>query len=232
MENYIKLEYTVNIKPLIMPKKVKADLPVNLYHIRITIHADDTLEKLNKFVQGIDGSYFFVREDDASNPHYHGWIRSDINMEALRKRLKKDFPECIGNKGYSLGSIRDFDDYQVYICKGTPEELPNVICYSGIQITPEYIKERYDKWWASKRSKKCSKTNRSIVDEVIEWVKLQDWPCVDEKRYEVVHQIVEIMIEKKKPINVFYLRNVRNVVMAATSNEFRQSLEAEINSKY
>lgn len=200
-----------------------------LHAVRVHDLSDDTRTRLCSFAQAIPGSYVFARETDAARAHFQGWIRCDIKPQAMRVRLRKAFPECIGNKGYSLTQVKDEEAYKRYILKGTREEIAHVVCYSGIQINEEFLAAEHRAYWS--KAEKATRSNRPIVDEVEEWVKLQKWDDINYKEKDVAQRVCDVIVAKKKALNMFYARGVYNTVMYRASESFRDYVIAEIISK-
>lgn len=202
----------------------------NEHAIRIHELGDDTRSRLCDFVKSIAGSYVFARETDATRTHLQGWIRCDLKQQALRARLKKAFPECVGNKGYSISLVKDHEKYARYILKGTKEEIADIVCYCGLQIDEEYLQAEHRAYWSTHG--KPSKSNRSIVEDVEEWATSQKWPDVFDRRRDVAQRVCDVITARKKAMNLFYARGVYNTVMYRMDNRFAENFVEEIISKY
>lgn len=201
----------------------------NEHAIRIHEIDQETRGRLLRFVEGIGGSYVFARETEAARSHFQGWIRCDIKQQALRARLKKAFPECVGNRGYSISQVKDHEAYSRYILKGTKETIADIVCYSGIEINADYLASEHRAYWST--HEKPSKSNRSIVEDVEEWVKAQKWTDIDEKRREVAMRVCDTITGRKKALNMFYARAVYNSVMYRNSDPFQRNFIEELISK-
>lgn len=71
-----------------------------------------------------------------TNAHYQGMLYSkspkDISVSAeerkIRDAFKSKFPELVGNKSYSIGTIKPTDEdlqtYITYLCKGSSSTSP------------------------------------------------------------------------------------------------------------
>jgi len=201
-----------------------------VYTVRIHELGDDTRARVCDFLKSIDGSYVFARETDAARVHYQGWIRSDIKHQALRVRLKKAFPECVGNRAYSVGVVRDFQGYSRYILKGTREEMPDVVSFQGIEVNEEMIQNEHRAYWLSK-SEVIGKSQGAIVKQVEDWYNLQGWDDIDERRREVARRVCDVITSHDKPLNLHYARYVYNSVMYRSSNVFRDGVVEKIISE-
>lgn len=200
------------------------------YAVRIHEVTADIRERLLEFVKKVDGSYVFVRETDANRSHYQGWVRCDMKQQTFRVRLKKMFPDCVGNKGYSVSNIRDFEAYSTYILKGTREELPDVLCYSGIELTEQTIADAHRAYWS--KAEKPSKSNKAIVEEVTDWALAQGWEGdMYQRQWDVAKQVCDTIVGKKKPLNMFYARGVFNSVMYRLDSGFSKGFISELLEK-
>lgn len=200
----------------------------NIYALRIHEFDGTTRAKVQSFCAKAEGSYMCVRETDATRTHYQGWIRTDLKEQALRRRLKLAFPEAVGNKGYSLTNVKDYERYHAYILKGTKEVLPEIVCYSGIDMTPEDIEETHKRYW--REHEKPVASNRSIMDEVLEWAKSQTWPERTARNRAVAERLIEATLIRKKPVNVFYLKGVLRTILGIIDHVYKDSLVDEILS--
>lgn len=201
----------------------------NVYTVRIHELADDSRHRVIAFCESSGGSYVVARETDASRTHFQGWVRTDIKDQAFRARLKKAFPECVGNKGYSLGKVRDFEAYGRYILKGTKEDVADVVCYSGLEITPEYLANEHRAYWS--KAEKPGKSNRSIVEEVHEWV-VEKMSYREVNRREIAARVCDTLVARKKALSIFYVRGVVNTVAYLTDTTSREIILDEIVNKY
>lgn len=198
----------------------------NIYAVRVHELADTISARVVDFCQAAGGSYLVVRETDATRTHYQGWIRCDVKPQALRARLKKAFPECVGNRSYSLTAVKDYESYHRYLLKGTESEMPHVVAYQGIELNDETIAAQHRAYWSMHG--KPSKSNRAILDEVEEWVAAQKWTDIEQQKYEVAEHICDVITSRKKGLNTFYARAVYNTVMYRASEESRRRLVNEI----
>lgn len=201
----------------------------NVYAIRIHELADDCRRRVIDFCESISGSYVLARETDAARVHYQGWIRTDWKSPRLRSRLKKAFPECIGNKGYSLSCVKNEEAYARYTLKGTKETMADVVCYSGIKIDEEHLAKEHRIYWS--RAEKPGKSNRSLVEEVHEWA-VETARKKEIGRHDIARRICETQAERRKPINVMYVRGVTNTVQWLLSMESQEIILEEIVNRY
>lgn len=200
----------------------------NVYAVRFHL-GDDARDRVIALCERTGGSYVIARETDASRPHYQGWIRTDIKEGTLRPRIKKAFPECVGNKGYSLGKVRDFESYSRYVLKGTKEEVADVVCYCGLQITPEYLANEHRAYWS--KAEKPGKSNRAIVEEVHEWV-VEQKKVREVTRRDIAARVCDTLVARKKALSTFHVRGVVNTVAYLTDMTSREIILDEIVNKY
>lgn len=202
----------------------------NEYAVRIHEVGSDIRERLLQFVSNLDGSYVFARETEATRVHFQGWVRTSVKPQAFRARLKKSFPECVGNKGYSVSQVKDHEAYSRYILKGTKETIADIVCYCGIEINEDYLASEHRAYWSI--HEKPSRSNRSVVEEIEEWIASQEWTNVDEKKEQIATQICDVITSRKRGMNMFYVRSVFNTVMYRKSQRFRNSFVDELISKF
>lgn len=181
----------------------------NVYALRIHELADDSRRRVVALCESSGGSYVVARETDATRTHFQGWVRTDVKPQAFRARIKKAFPECVGNKGYSCATVRDFESYSRYILKGTKHAFAEVVCYSGLQVTEEYLASEHRAYWS--KAEKPGKSNRSLLEEVHEWTveKMKD---EEVSRRDIARRVCETLAARKRPINTFYVRGLSNTV--------------------
>ena len=206
----------------------------NVYAVRVhELAGDDTKRRLLDLCEGLTGSYVFARETDAARTHFQGWVRTDIKPQAFRVRVKKAFPECKGNKGYSITAVKDFEAYQRYILKGADaDSLPDVVCFSGLELGPAQIKDAHAAYWESKTVKKPAKSQPGIVSQVREWADAQEWDDIDEHREDVARYVCDVITGANKPLNLSYARFVYNAVMYQRSGRFQKMFVDKIVSEY
>lgn len=201
----------------------------NVYALRVHELADDFARRVTSFVQDAGGSYVVARETDANRVHFQGWLRSDIKPQALRARFKKAFPECVGNKGYSICAVKDFEAYSRYILKGTKETMADVVCYQGLEVTEQFLMNEHRAYWS--RNEKAGKSNRSVIEEVHEWV-------IEQKchrgvtRRDIAEKVCNVMTARKKALNTFYVRGVVNTIAYLSDTTMKEIILDEIVNKY
>lgn len=199
----------------------------NVYAIRVHELGGDFRGRVVSFVEATGGSYVVARETDATREHFQGWLRCDVKPQTLRVRFKKAFPECVGNKSYSISAVKDFDAYSRYVLKGTREEVAQVVCYRGIELSADYLQQQHRAYWS--KAEKPGKSNRSLVEEVHEWVCEQS-ETVD--RRTIARRVCDTLAARKRGINTFYVRSIVNTVQWLTQYEAREIICDEISNKW
>lgn len=201
----------------------------------VRIHADelgdDCHGRVRRFFQGVDGSYVMACETEATRTHFQGWIKTITALGTLRARLKAAFPECVGNKGYSLGKCREFEAYQRYVCKGTITQPPRITCKCGMGITDEYISGMYAEYW--RQNEKIVRNTSTLAAATADYARrLMEQGCVVSRR-DLARFCCDAVIERNKPeINVFRIRNIVNRVMYEVDHDAREIILDEIVNRY
>lgn len=201
----------------------------NVYAIRIHDLADDFRRRVSSFFEGTGGSYVVARETDASRAHFQGWVRCDLKDQALRARLKKSFPECVGNKGYSISKVKDEEAYGRYILKGTKEAIADVVCFHGLTVTEEFLMNEHRAYWS--RAEKPSKSNRSMIEEVHEWT-VEKMKEAHVSREDIARRICETLAARKKSISVFHVRGMTNTIEWLCDRDRQELILQEIVNKW
>jgi len=200
------------------------------YALRLHSVSEDAQQRLKTLLSGIDGSYVMCKETDATRDHLQGWVRCGLQQQTLRKRVIKMFPECVGDKGYSLTKVRSMEDYGDYTLKGTEDSMPDVVAYCGIELTEQYIADAHRRYWSKK--KKPGKSNKAVVEEVTDWALSQGWEGdMYQRRWDVAKQVCDVIVGKKKPLNAFYAKGVYNAVMYRLDGGFAKTFVEGIIDK-
>lgn len=185
----------------------------NLIAIRIHLAAlgscsvQEFHERLLKVV-GQDAGYVIVKEDDAERPHYQGWIRPRDGDDAtkMRMRFRTRFPECAGNRSYSLKPVRDEEKYKDYCMKGRKNSKPDIVLKHSMELDDMEMMDRHDRYWNSH----SSSSKLCLVDRLVEWCKsFDERPPVRE----IVKECMEYIAEMKKPMMQHYIIGVVKTVV-------------------
>lgn len=198
----------------------------NAYTIRVHEINDTIRERLVRQLERTGGSFLLVRETQANRAHYQGWVRTDLTQQTFRVRIKNALPECVGNRAYSIGAVRDLEAYFAYMMKGTREEVPDVVAYWGIDLSEEIIRDKHRAYW-SLHDKPTKDNTKSVMSELREWASLQELPT----RAELARKACDIMVGRHKVLNLFYVRALVNSVAYQTNHDERENIIDEIVNK-
>jgi hypothetical protein len=189
------------------------------YAIRMDVN-DGMKARISKWMSSSGNGFIVVAENGAEgeNKHIHAILDSVKSIKVLRNSLTHSFPECVGNKGYSLKLCDDnYEAYIRYICKGVSvEEEPVVWCKQGLLYTAQHIQEAHDKYWVNnealiENSNKRRKVEKeSIIDQVEKEAKKKGLRQGD--RVEVSRIYIRLFRDARKGINVFAAKAVVNTV--------------------
>lgn len=180
-----------------------------------------TTETIKKWIREQDGTILVVRETDATRAHFQGYIRSPIKINTLRARIKKEFGAC-GNASYSVSKVKDTKLYLRYLLKGTKESAPDVLYSTGLEMTPEKMQELHTEYWTVSRETK--KGSKSLVEEAFEFAEMTEGVT----SLTLAQYLVSRCIQRKKPFDTFQLRRIKNVVMAARDERYKEMLVMDI----
>lgn len=161
--------------------------------------------------QGYGG--FAVREV-AAREHWHFLLTTCKTIKQVRSSFARCCPELIGNKGYSLTTVKELEKYIRYLCKGDSEGVtPEVAWTSGLTWTDEKFEEEHEAYWSANKKMKKAKTSGSMIDWVIDECKRL------EVRWEQREVIAKIYIRelgaRSRPVNMFSIRSGLNSIQIA-----------------
>jgi len=179
---------------------------------------DGFKERLIKWLGTVALGWIVAFEAAGINKHVHLIIDSSSDIKKLRNSFVRTFPECVGNKGYSLKLCDDdYDAYIRYICKGPDRDIEPIIwSRQGLLYTDDAIKEAHSKYWVnnsaiienSKKRKAVEKEN--IVEQVEKKCKELNLKAHD--RLGVARVYIRLFRDARKGINVFAGRAIVNTV--------------------
>lgn len=187
------------------------------YAIRIDV-TDALKKRISDWLSGNGNGFICVKEVSGDNHHVHIILDSVKSIKQLRSSFTRAFPECVGNKSYSLKLCDDdYDAYIRYICKGESKEIPPVVwCKQGLHYTAEHIELAHGKYWVNndaliENAKKRARVEKeSIVEQVEKAAKKADLKGYE--RVEVAKIYIRMFRDARKGINVFAARAVVNTV--------------------
>ena len=92
--------------------------------------------------------------------HIHSTIIPHKAKNTFREKLLKEFPCLKGNKDYSMTAVRKPEENIRYMCKGRPNDYPDIL-FS--KYTDAEIKEFYLAYWKEhKKYEKVSSTEGNM----------------------------------------------------------------------
>lgn len=110
-----------------------------LFHFRV--HIDNIkLDKLVKFMKE-NAVVTLIVQEEGTRPHIHSIIEPIKTVSTYRQKFLKEFPECKGNKCYSLEEVKDIEKMKAYLCKGQKDksEIVNVVYNKDIDIDHYWV---------------------------------------------------------------------------------------------
>lgn len=182
---------------------------------------DDGVDRLRKWCDSCGGSYLVVIETEANRPHFQGYVHSEIKLQTLRVRLKTAFPECVGNNGYSLKTLRkDIESYRRYLLKGTKLSKPEVVMHYGIDLSPEFIESEWKKFWIVRDQIDAHATD--VQKAVAHFRSFENVSQADVVEW-FLARVVGV-----KGVNEYKIRNDSISVLAALYSDYRSSVVSRI----
>lgn len=186
------------------------------YAIRMDV-IDSMRQRVSDWLSANGNGFICVKEVSGDNHHVHIILDSVKAIKVLRSSLVRSFPECVGNKGYSLKVCDDdYDAYIRYICKGEPGVPPVVWCKQGLQYTAEHIENAHERYWVNNEAlqenarKRVKVEKENIVEQVEKICKKQGLKGFD--REGVAKVYIRLFRDARKGINIFAARAVVNTV--------------------
>lgn len=187
------------------------------YALRVDV-VEGLKDKLSEWLSSVATGFIVARELEGDNDHVHCIIDSTKSIKQLRNSFTKKFPECTGNKGYSMKVCDDdHDAYIRYICKGKDKDTPPEIwTRQGLDYTEAALQEAWKKYWVNNAALKENAKKRTrvetanIVEQVEKESKRLELKGFD--REGVAKVYIRLFRDARKGINVFAARAVVNTV--------------------
>lgn len=190
-----------------------------MYAIRIDVIDDSTHAKMVSLLDTIKGSYFIVSEHGkvTSKLHYQGWICTEENLSAIRKRRQRMMPENNGKELHSLTNVKHPDYYKLYVCKGeSPTEPPIIAFQQAIDIDANALHAEY---W-SKRPRgingKPLQNKSYMMEELVAYFN----SVAEYDKSDVMRRVVQTCIDMNKPLFDNYIIAVYRHVQCRISKTF------------
>ena len=152
------------------------------------------------------------------NPHVHCILDGQKTEKAVRSSFTRTFPECVGNKAYSLKECNDdHDAYIRYICKGDSETSPpDIWAKCGLLYSADVIEAAHKKFYVN-RAAVLEDNKKKAAVEKLSAVQLVEKECkrMGIKGFDregIARVYLKLWRDARKPINVFAGRAVVNTV--------------------
>jgi len=205
------------------------------YALRLDVFNTDVFKSRVSTWLSANGNGFIAAYEVANdNHHIHVILDSVKSMKVLRSSLTRSFPECVGNKGYSMKVCDDdYEAYIRYICKGEDKSMPPVIwCRQGLLYTPEHIEKAHEAYWVNNTAlvenarKRVKVEKENIVEQVEKEAKKRG--LKGHQRVEVAQIYIRLFRDARKGINVFAARAVVNTVCCLLEGSGEDYLASKI----
>lgn len=144
-------------------------------HLRVHQRFPDVIA----FIKSVSSQFLCVEEvGDEGRPHMHCHVRFDRTLSTFRQKFRKQFPEFVGNRDYSLSERREVQErLDRYLCKGSCREIPPVIAAMyGSLYTQEYVSECQRLYWVEQDEIASRNSRSSSVSRQPSFVEY----CIDE----------------------------------------------------
>lgn len=199
-------------------------MAIQMYRIRVdssVCSRDAVVSFLNEFTE----TWFLVEEhgDVTGKHHFQGFYYGPKKChKTLRSSLKT---RCVNpSRGsYSLPDdvCPDPPGWIRYLCKGDGADRPPVVVSGSTAPINVDIQELHREFWANRASFKGRR--RSIVDECIDEFEFKPF-----HRHDVSRWILRRYVDERKPVNIFYVRSIVNLVSAVVNKEEFERLVQEV----
>lgn len=191
-------------------------------------------QKFISWVSKFDGYIVAHEAPTVENKHVHCIIETKKSEKAFRSAFVREFPECVGNKGYSLKVCDDdYEAYIRYICKGESEIVPpDIWACNGLLYGPQVVEQAHKKYYVNqaavienrKKEKEVSKLKPvELVERECKRMGVQGFD-----REGIAKMYLRLWRDARKPINVYAARAVVNSVCLCLSDSCEQSLASKI----
>jgi hypothetical protein len=110
--------------------------------------------------------------------------------------------------------------------KGTKDELPEIVCSHAIDVTEDSVIQAHKRYWERQSSKSDSR-GVSIIDEVNTWAET----LVNPSREAIARKVCDVIVSRKKPLSLFYVKMVVNSVEYRNNSSFREQFISDVVNK-
>lgn len=169
----------------------------SLYQLRITCSKEQD-EKTFTWIRKNADLYFIV-DETANCRHLQGLIESSKTMRALRESFRRDFPELLGNKAYSLTQWEPDAEHlhpAQYFLKGSKGKEPIILLNTMIPEAdlPSIIEA------AKAHAIKLQKIGKGCpLTSLLEWAKTQEGEITDQDIYKQACVLVRAKNQAIRP---------------------------------
>lgn len=188
---------------------------------RFALRADlspSAKEKVSEWCSKHADGFIVAYEVAGENTHIHAILETAKNLKSLRNFWTRAFPECTGNKGYSLKLCDDnYEAYIRYICKGGSKDAePSIWCHQGLHYTAQAIKDAHAKYWvnndaiAENARKRVKVEKENVIEQLERSCKAKG--ITGSERVRVAECYIALFTEARKGINVYAAKAVVNTV--------------------
>lgn len=195
---------------------------------RLTDNNQYTQEELITFFNKHTNIKAVFEVSQEGQPHYHGYIKSDISKQSLIGWLKTEL-HCKGNRDYSmttkeLKNANGEEGYYRYMSKGSKISQPKLY----YNLESDWVQKYYKNYWdVNKELVEIKKVNKdSIKTKLMEYIQ-------EHSPYEYDQLIVEriLMYYKEKDTPVSY-GTVENYFHYAKTILYKDYVHIRANNIY
>lgn len=212
----------------------------NLFTFRVDVLEGVTHESMKSFLATYTTKHVIAHEisDLVKKEHYQGWIYTDLKKQNFALKIKSTWPILKGRVGgrggkYSVAAIKNFQNYQRYVCKGKKNNPPN-IAFKQIGID-EIIDtdELHRQYWAYENIDENGQSKPvHIYDKSIEHFENYSWNEEDDTltRRSIIakYMLSEMKLNSNKQINSYGFRNWLNAITLRLVPSYEEFLLAEV----
>lgn len=175
-----------------------------LFHFRV--HIDNLIiDNLILFIKSHSMLLLMVKEI-GDRPHVHCILEPTKTVSTFRQQFLKTFPQCKGNKCYSLEEAKDIDKLKCYLSKGESETIMPVILFNKDVDVDCYHKQYWE-------------TNKSLKSHTASQQKVKTLTWTQEVKSEFQEQYPQDVLELSDPIDCRWKPTEQDVKNHITSKK-------------
>lgn len=209
-----------------------------LFHFRV--HIDNlNLDNLQIFIKSNAVTLLIVKEI-GDRPHVHCIIEPTKTVSTFRQQFLKSFPQCKGNKCYSLEEVKDLDKLKCYLSKGESETIMPVVIFNK-DVDVDCYHKQY--WEVNKSLKSNTASQKPQKTKTLTWIQEVKIEFQNEYPYDVVElsdpidcrwkpteQEVKTHLTSKKLLLKFVLKKLGKSVKVLDDNVVTRLYKGVLNS--